>query len=153
MWNLQKTPQMSSRQPHKQIHKQDPSVRGKFRFRTRLPKADPRQVEFTENTTDVGQAIAPTKTQAGTLRPWESQIPGSCTKSRPPPCGIHRKPTDVGQATAPTQPQAGTLRPWEIQIPGSCTESRHPPCGIYENPTDVAQPLSPAKTHAGTLRP
>jgi hypothetical protein len=91
MWILQKTPQMSSRQPHKQIHKQDPSVRGKFRFRTRLPKADPRQVEFTENTTDVGQAIAPTKTQAGTLRPWEIQIPDSCTKSRPPPRGIYGK--------------------------------------------------------------
>ena len=48
MWNSRKTSQMSSKHSHQQNHRQEPSVRRKVRFRIRVPKVDPRHVEFTE---------------------------------------------------------------------------------------------------------
>jgi len=82
-WNSQKTPQMSGRQSHQQKHKQEPSVRGKFRFRTRVPKVDPRHVEFTEK---------PHRCRAGT------RTSKTTSRNRPSSPGDDKKPPQEEQS-------------------------------------------------------
>ena len=84
---------MSSRPPHKHIHKQDACVRGKVRLRTPENRGRLQPCGTYKKAHQMSNRLPHKQnTQAGTLRPWESQIPDSCTKVDPCHVEFTRKP-------------------------------------------------------------
>jgi hypothetical protein len=140
-----------------------------FRFRTRAPKAHPRHVEFTENPTDVEQALAQAKTQAGPLRSWQFRFRALAITANPRHLILTRNPTDVALTLArPTHgidpaAQVTTRSPRRrdrahlkspchcVSPPGTTTRNKHylpphaPQAGVtQETPPTGLPPNSPA---------